>query len=79
MIDKVGREVIALFRCLQRFHLVIVVDEIRVVLVRVAPKEAVIALEAATQGPPVVRSGRRSLIGRGQVPFAERVRVVAVL
>ena len=45
----------------------------------VAAEEPVVALEAAAQRPAVVRSRRRDLIRRRQVPLAEGIGVVAFL
>ena len=45
----------------------------------VAAQEAVVALETAAQWPAIVWAGRRDLIGRREVPFADGVGVVAVL
>ena len=45
----------------------------------VAAEEPVVALEAAAQRPAVVRSRRRDLIRRRQVPLAEGIGVVALL
>ncbi len=79
LFHEVRREVIALFRRGRRFDLMIVVDEIGVPLVRFPPKETVEALEAAPQRPAVIGAGGRLGFGRGQVPFAEGIGVVALL
>ena len=79
LVHQVLGQVIALFRRLLRLDRVVVVHQLRVVLVRVAAEEAVVALEAAAQRPAVVGARRRDLLGRRQVPLAERVGVVAVL
>ena len=79
LVDQVLREMVAFFGRLLRLDLVVVVDQFRVILVRVAAQEAVEALESAAQRPAVVRPGRRHLVARRQVPFADGVGVVAVL
>jgi hypothetical protein len=79
LLHQVGREVIALLGRLLRLDLRVVAHELGVVLVRVAAEEAVVALEAATERPAVVRPRGRRCLGRRQVPLAEGVRVVAVL
>src|SRR5262245_29883469 len=70
---------VALLRCLWGLDLHVVAHEFRVVLVRIAAKKSVIALKSATQGPAVVVACRRGLFGWRQMPFAERVGVVAIL
>src|SRR5262245_18673234 len=57
----------------------IVRNQFGIILVRLAPEKTVEALEATAQGPAVVRTCRRQLISRREVPFAEGIRVVAVL
>ena len=79
LVHQVLGDVIALLRRLGRLHLVVVVDQFRVVLVGLAAEKAVVALKAAAQRPAVVGAGRRDLVGRGQVPLADGVGVVAVL
>ncbi len=78
-VDQVLREVVALLGRPGRLDRVVVVDELRVPLARVAAQEAVEALEAAPQRPAVVRAGRRLVDARGEVPLADHVRAVAVL
>ena len=78
LIHQVFGQVIALFGGLGRLHLVVIVDQLGIVLVGLAAQEAVEALEAAPQRPAVIRTGGRDLVGRGQVPFADGVGVVAV-
>ena len=77
--DEIGRQVIALFRRLVGFGLAVVAHELRVILMRIAAKEAVVALEAATERPAVIRARRRRLLGGRQMPLAKGVGVVAVL
>ena len=71
LVGEVGGQVIALLRRLRRLDLMIVVDQLGVVLVRVAAEEAVVALEAAAERPAVVGPGRAGLLGRRQVPLAD--------
>ena len=79
LVHEVFCEVVALFGRLLRLHLVVVVDEFRIVLVGVAAQKAVEALETAPQGPAVIRPHGGHFMGRGQMPFADGVGVVAVL
>ena len=79
LVDEVFGQMIALLRRLRRFDLVIVVDQIGVILAGVAGEEAIVALEAAPERPTVVGSGGADLLGRGQMPFAERVGAVTLL
>ncbi len=79
LVHQVLGEVVALLRRLGRLHLVVVVDQLRIVLVGLAAQEAIEALKAAAQRPAVVGSGGRDLVGRGQVPLADGVGVVALL
>ncbi len=79
LVHQVFGDVVAFFRRLGRLHLVVVVDQFGVVLVGLAAQEAVEALKAAAQRPAVVGAGRRDLVGRGQVPLADGVGVVALL
>ena len=78
LVDQVLGEVVALFRRLGRFDLVVVVDQVGVPLAGVAAEESVEPLEPAAQWPPVVRADRGFLVARGQVPLADHVGVVAV-
>ena len=77
-IDQILGEVVALLGRLGGGHLMVVVDEIRVVLVRVTAHEAVEPFEAAAEWPAVVGAGRARLLRRREVPLADRVCVVAV-
>ncbi len=78
LVGEVWREVVALLGCRRRVDLMVVVHEIGIPLAAVATEEPVVALEAATQGPAVVRPGRGFLAGRDQVPLAHHVGVVAL-
>ena len=59
LVGQIARQVVALLRRLRRLDLMVVVDEVGIVLVRVAAEEAVVALEAAPERPAVVRARRR--------------------
>ena len=78
LVDQVFGQVIALLRRLRRLNLMVVVDQVGIILVRVAAQESVIALETAAQRPTIVRTRRAGLFRGSQVPFAYRVRVVPV-
>ena len=79
LVDQVLGQVIALLRGARRLDLMVVVDQLRIPLAGVATEEAVEALEATPQRPPVVRPGRRLELRRHQVLLADHVGVVAVL
>ena len=79
LVGKIGGEVIALFRGLRRLDLMIVIDEVGIILMRVAAEKAVIALEAASQRPAVIRARGADLLGWRQVPFADAIGGVALL
>ena len=78
LVDQVFGQVIALLRRFRRLDLVVVVDQIGIILVGVAAQESVVALEAASQRPTIVRTRRAGLFRGRQVPFAYRIRVVPV-
>ena len=79
LVDQILAQVIPLLRLSRRLHLVVVVDEVRIPLARVATKEPVEALKAPPQRPAVIRP-RGSLLVRGrQMPLADHERAVAVL
>ena len=78
-VDQILGEVIPLFGRLLRLDRVVVVDQLGIILVRVAAQEAVVAFETAAERPSVVGPGGARLLARGQVPLAERVGVVPVL
>ena len=79
LVGQVRGQVVALLGSRRRLDLVVVGDQVRIPLAGVAAEEAVEAVEAPAQRPPVVRTGRRLLLGRHQVPLADHVGVVAVL
>ncbi len=78
LVDQILGQVVALLGRLLRLDPMVVVRQFRVVLVRVAAEEAVIALEAPAERPPRVRAGGGDLVCRGQVPLADSVGVVAL-
>ena len=78
-VGEIGGEVIAFFRRFRRLDLMIVVDEVGIILMGVAAEEAVIALEAAPERPPIIRAGGADLLGRRQVPLADGIGGVALL
>ena len=77
-IDEILGQVVALLGRLGGRHLVVVVDQVRVVLVGVAPHEPVESLEAAAERPAVIGARGARLLGRRQVPLADGERVVAL-
>ena len=79
VICQVGVEVVALGWRGGRPHRVVVVGELGVILVGVAAKEAVVALEASAERPPVEGAGCGCLGRWGQVPLADAEGVVAVV
>ena len=56
----------------------VVVDEVRMELIGLAPEKAVKALEAATERPLVLRTSHGHLPGRSQVPLADGEGGIAV-
>jgi hypothetical protein len=54
-IHQIRRQVITLFRGLRRLDLAVVADEVGVVLAGVTPEKPIVALETATERPPIVR------------------------
>jgi len=70
---------ITLLGGLFRLGLGIVANQFRIVLMGVAAQKAIVTLEPAAEGPPVVGAGRRHRLLRGQVPLAEAVGVVPLL
>ena len=79
LVDQVLAQVVALLRRPRRLDLVVVVHQVRIPLAGVTAEEAVEALEAAPQRPPVVRARGRLLVARRQVPLPDHERAVAVL
>ncbi len=77
-IGQILGEVVAFLGRTGRRHLMVVVDQIRVVLVRLAGEEAVEALEALAEGPAMPRPAERHLSRRRQMPLAECEGGVAV-
>ena len=79
LVHQVLAEVVPLLRGARRLHLVVVVHQIRIPLAGVAAEEAVEALEAAPQRPPVERARGRLLVARRQVVLPDHEGAVAVL
>ncbi len=79
LVDQVLAQVVALLGLLRRLDRVVVVDEIRIPLARVATEEAVEALEAPAERPAVVRPGGGLLVARRQMPLPDHERAVAVV
>ena len=78
-VRQIFGQVVAFFRRLLRLHRVVVVNQLGIILVRLAAEKTVEALEAAAQRPAIVRACSRDLVRRREVPFADGIRVVAVL
>src|SRR5262249_40348005 len=79
LVRQVLGQMVALFRSLRRFDLMVVVYKVWIILARVAAEEAVIAFEAAPQRPAVVGPGGAGLFGGRQVPLADGIGVVTAL
>ncbi len=69
---------IAFFRRLLRLGLRVVSHELGVVLIGIAAQEAVIALEAPAEQPPIVGARSRHRFLRREMPLPDGIRVVAV-
>ena len=79
LVRDVDRQVVALLRGLRLIHRMVVVDEIRIPLVRLGAEEPVPALEPAA-ARPVAPGGREvHLVRRTEVPLADHVGVPAEL
>ena len=70
---------VALFRCLGRLHLVVIINQLGIILVGFAAQETIVTLETTPQWPAVIRTGSRNLVGRSQVPFANGIGVITIL
>src|SRR5262245_7950575 len=79
LVGEVGRQVVAVLRHRRLLDGVVVVDEVRIPLVRLAAEEPVEPLEAAADRPVALRRGHVHLVGRAQMPLAEHVGVPAAL
>ena len=79
LVDQVLAEVVTLLGRARRLHLVVVVHQVRIPLAGVTAQEAVEALEAAPQRPPVERARARLLVARRQVVLPDHERAVTVL
>jgi len=64
LIRQVCGQMVAFFRRLLRLDLMVVVDQVRIILMRVAAHKSVEPLEAAAKRPAVVRAGCRNLVRR---------------
>ena len=78
-VRQILRQVIALLRPPRRIHMVIVVDQLRVELIRLAAHKAVEAIKAPLQRPILERTRLRGRLQRRQVPLAHRERRVVLL
>ena len=78
-VRQILRQVISLLRPPGRIHMVIVVDQLRVELIRLAAHKAVEAIEAPLQRPILERTRLRCRLQRRQVPLAHRERRVVLL
>ena len=78
LVGHVVGQVVAPLGPRRRLDRVVVVHEVRVVRVRLAPEPAVEALEAAPEGPTALVGGEVALLTRGEVPLADAVGVVAL-
>jgi hypothetical protein len=76
--NQVRSQVISLLRRLGRLDLAVITNEIGIILTGVGTDEAVVALETASERPAVEGPRRAYLLGRRQMPFTERVCVVAL-
>ena len=79
LVGEIDREVVALLGRLRRGDRMVVVDEVRVPLVRLAAEEAVVALEAAAERPLALRRGEVHLVLGAEMPLADDVGVPAAL
>ena len=79
LVGEIRGQVIAFLRRLRRLDLMIVVDEVGIILMRVAAEKAVVALEAAPERPAVVGAGGADLLGGRQMPLADAIGGVALL
>ena len=79
LVRQILREVVALLRGLGLIDRVVVVDQVRIPLVRLRPEEPVPALEAPTGRPVPARRREVHLVVGAQVPLADHVRVPAEL
>ena len=79
LVDQVLAEVVPLLRCPRRLHLVVVIHQVGIPLAGVTAEEAIEALEAAPERPPVIRARGGLLVARRQVVLPDQERAVAVL
>ncbi len=78
-VGEVFGEVVPGFGRGRRIDVLVVADEVRAPLVRVALEKPVVALEAEPERPPVERSRMRTLARRDEVPLPHRERVVPAI
>ena len=71
-IDEIFGQVVAGWAIALTIEVVVVLDQVRMPLARVALEEAVVALEAKTQWPRVEGARIRALVAAHQVPLADR-------
>ena len=79
LVGEVDRQVVALLGRRRRLDRMVVVDEVRIPLVRLAAEEAVVALEAAPERPLALRRREVHLVLGAEMPLAHVVRVPAAL
>jgi hypothetical protein len=78
-VGQILGQVVALIGRFRRLDLMIVIDQVRVPLARVAAEEPVVTLKAAAERPAVIWACGRLLAAGYQMPLADHVGVVAVL
>jgi hypothetical protein len=71
--------VIALLGCVRLINRVVVVGEVGMPLIGIAPQESVIPLETATQWPSNERTCKCPFLRRSQMPLADTEGVVSLL
>src|SRR5207237_5486254 len=71
LVREVGDVVVAFLRRFRRLDEVVVVGQPRIILIGIAAKEAVIAIEATTERPPFAIGGQAHVLDRRQVPLAD--------
>ena len=79
LVGQILRQVVAVLGCAGLLDGVVVVDQVRVPLMRLAAQEAVEPLEPTAQRPAGTPRGQVDLVRRGQVPLADRVGVPPLL
>ena len=79
LVGQVGGEVVAVLGQRRLVDEVVVVDEVWIPLIRLAPEEPVVPLEASADRPVALRRRHVHLVGGHEMPLAEHVRVPAAL